>query len=59
MQIEIVHFSTDNDSIGEVLCARAKTLNAVVVIMASHNKVRNANVPAVLHSLLRALSNSL
>lgn len=39
MQIEIVRFSTDNDSIGEVLCKRAEAVNAVAVIMASHNKV--------------------
>ena len=38
-QIEIVRFSTDNDSIGEVLCRRAEAVDAVAVIMASHNKV--------------------
>jgi len=37
-KIEIVRFSTDNDSIGEVLCKRAQALNAVAVVMASHNK---------------------
>jgi len=40
MQVEIVRFSTDNDSIGEVLCKRAQALNACAVVMASHNKVR-------------------
>ena len=39
MQIEIVQFSTDADSIGEVICSRARTVNAVAVVMASHNKV--------------------
>ena len=39
IQIEIVRFSTDNDSIGEVLCKRAEAVNAVAVVMASHNKV--------------------
>ncbi len=40
VQVEIVRFSTDNDSIGEVLCKRAQALNACAVVMASHNKVR-------------------
>ena len=40
LQVEIVRFSTDNDSIGEVLCKRAQALNACAVVMASHNKVR-------------------
>jgi nucleotide-binding universal stress UspA family protein len=39
-KVEIVRFNTDNDSIGEVLCARAVDLDATAVIMASHNKGR-------------------
>ena len=39
VQIEIVRFNTDNDSIGQVLCKRAQVVNAVAVVMASHNKV--------------------
>ena len=35
-----MRFSTDNDSIGEVLCKRAQALKACAVVMASHNKVR-------------------
>ena len=35
-----MRFSTDNDSIGEVLCKRAQALNACAVVMASHNRVR-------------------
>jgi structural maintenance of chromosome 2 len=37
-KVEIVHFQTDAESVGEVLCARAKDLNAVALVMASHNK---------------------
>ena len=33
-QVEIVHFQTDAESVGEVLCARAKDLNAVALVMA-------------------------
>ena len=39
VQIEIVRFNTDNESIGQVLCKRAEVVNAVAVVMASHNKV--------------------
>lgn len=37
-KIEIVRFQTDAESVAEVLCARAKDLNTVALVMASHNK---------------------
>ena len=37
-KVEIVHFSTDADSVGEVVAARAERLNASAVVMAKHNK---------------------
>ncbi len=35
---EIVHFLTDNDSIGEAICKRAEALNAAAVVMAKHQR---------------------
>ncbi len=35
---EIVHFLTDNDSIGEAVCKRAEALNAAAVVMAKHQR---------------------
>jgi len=37
-QVEIVSFSTDNDSIGSIICKRAEQVNASAVIMAKHTK---------------------
>lgn len=37
-QIELVKFSTDNDSIGSIICKRADQLNAAAVVMAKHNR---------------------
>ena len=39
-QVEIVHFLTDADSIGEAICKRAQTLDAGAVCMAKHNRGR-------------------
>jgi hypothetical protein len=33
-QVEVVRFQTDAESVAEVLCARAKDLNAVALVMA-------------------------
>lgn len=35
---EIVHFLTDNDSIGEAVCKRAEALSAAAVVMAKHQR---------------------
>ncbi|KAI3428123.1 hypothetical protein D9Q98_006506 [Chlorella vulgaris] len=37
-KVEIVHFLTDNDSIGEAICKRAEALNAAAVVMAKHQR---------------------
>lgn len=37
-KVEIVHFLTDNDSIGEAIVKRAEVLKAAVVIMAKHQR---------------------
>ena len=37
-QVELVKFSTDNDSIGAIVCKRAEQLQAAAVVMAKHNK---------------------
>ena len=37
-KVEIVHFSTDADSVGEVVAARAERLNASAVVLAKHSK---------------------
>jgi nucleotide-binding universal stress UspA family protein len=37
-KVEIVHFLTDNDSIGEAICKRAEALNASAVVMAKHQR---------------------
>lgn len=37
-QVEIVHFLTDADSIGEAICKRAAALNAAAVCMAKHQR---------------------
>jgi nucleotide-binding universal stress UspA family protein len=37
-KVEIVHFMTDNDSIGEAICKRADALNASAVFLAKHNR---------------------
>jgi nucleotide-binding universal stress UspA family protein len=37
-RVEIVHFLTDADSIGEAICKRAEGLDASVVCMAKHNR---------------------
>ncbi|KAK9805202.1 hypothetical protein WJX72_005879 [[Myrmecia] bisecta] len=39
-KIEIVHFGTDCDSVGAVICQRAEKLNAAGVVMAKHNRGR-------------------
>lgn len=37
-KVEIVHFLTDADSIGEAICKRAEKLNSAVVCMAKHQR---------------------
>lgn len=37
-KVEIVHFLTDNDSIGEAVCKRAEALSAAAVVMAKHQR---------------------
>jgi len=37
-QVEIVHFLTDADSIGEAICKRAVALDAAAVCMAKHQR---------------------
>lgn len=37
-QVEIAHFLTDADSIGEAICKRAEALSAAVVLLAKHQK---------------------
>lgn len=37
-KVEIVHFLTDNDSIGEAICKRAEALQAAAVVMAKHQR---------------------
>ena len=37
-QVEVVHFLTDADSIGEAVCKRASALNAAAVCMAKHTR---------------------
>ena len=37
-KVEIVHFSTDADSVGEVVAARAERLGATAVLLAKSNK---------------------
>lgn len=37
-KVEIVHFLTDNDSIGEAICKRSEALNANAVAMAKHQR---------------------
>lgn len=39
-KVEIVKFATDNESIGSIICKRADQLNAVVVVLAKHNRGR-------------------
>lgn len=37
-QVEITHFNTDKDSIGEIICKRAEDLHTPAVVMAKHNQ---------------------
>ena len=37
-KVEILHFGTDADSVGQVVAARAKALGAAGVVVAKHNK---------------------
>ena len=37
-QVEITHFNTDKDSIGEIICVRAQNLKTPAVVMAKHNQ---------------------
>ena len=37
-KVELCRYLTDNDSIGDVVCKRAEALNAVAVVLQSHNK---------------------
>lgn len=37
-QIELVRYGTGTDAIGEAICKRAEIINAVTVVIASHNK---------------------
>ena len=37
-QVEIIHYLTDSQSIGEAICTRAENLNAAVVAMAKHSR---------------------
>jgi structural maintenance of chromosome 2 len=37
-QVDILRASTDNDTIGAVICRRADAVNAAVVIMAKHTR---------------------
>ncbi len=37
-QVEITHFNTDKDSIGEIICVRAEELKSPAVVMAKHNQ---------------------
>lgn len=39
-KVEIVHFLTDNDSIGEAICKRAEVLKAAAVVLAKHQRGR-------------------
>ena len=39
-KLEMLHYSTDNDSIGSMVCKRAEQLNAAAVVMARHNRGR-------------------
>lgn len=34
LQVEVIRFDTDAGSVGKVLCTRAKTLDAVAIVMA-------------------------
>ena len=36
--MEITHFNTDKDSIGELICVRAADLKTPAVVMAKHNQ---------------------
>lgn len=38
LQVEIVHFLTDNDSIGEAIVTRAAALKAAAVVLAKHQR---------------------
>lgn len=37
-EVEITHFNTDKDSIGELICVRAVLLQTPAVVMAKHNQ---------------------
>jgi len=37
-QVDILRASTDNDTIGAVICRRADAVNATVVVMAKHTR---------------------
>jgi hypothetical protein len=39
-KLEMLHYSTDDDSIGSMICKRAEHLNAAAVVMARHNQGR-------------------
>ena len=41
---EILHFGTDAQSVGEVVAARAKTLDAAGVVLAKHNRGKLAEM---------------
>ncbi|KDD72741.1 hypothetical protein H632_c2951p0, partial [Helicosporidium sp. ATCC 50920] len=56
-KVEIVHFLTDNDSIGEAIVKRAEVLKAAVVIMAKHQ--RNALTEFFLGSVTKYVTHHL
>lgn len=37
-KVEIVHYLTDNDSIGDAICKRSDALKAAAVVMAKHQR---------------------
>jgi nucleotide-binding universal stress UspA family protein len=42
-QVEIVHFLTDTQSVGEAICSRAEGLHAFAIAMAKHNRGKIAS----------------
>lgn len=37
-EVEITHFNTDKDSIGEIICIRAQELQTPAVVMSKHSQ---------------------
>lgn len=55
-KVEIVHFLTDNDSIGEAICTRADALKAATVVLAKHQ--RGAVAEFFMGSVTKVRTNS-